>query len=305
MESHDYAVRLAAFRFLEEQTRHRPDGLVPRSSLQQGFDFRGSRVPLLGPQGIFKPAILDVPLSITTVPPSDRKPRPYDDQIGSDGTIRYRYRGIDAAHPDNRGLHRAMQERQPLVYNYGIVEGLYFPVWPVFVVADDPANLLFHVEVDDPSAALRVSEEGVPDPADEGRRSYVTVLAKRRLHQEAFRQRVIRAYRGICAICRLGHVELLDAAHILPDGHPRGAAVIPNGLALCKLHHAAFDRHILGVRPDLRVEIRVDILEEEDGPMLEHGLQGFQGATIAVPRAAHNRPESRFLEERFEMFLRA
>jgi putative restriction endonuclease len=179
------------------------------------------------------------------------------------------------------------------------------PVWPAFVIADDPANLLFHVEVDDPPAALRVMEGTLSEPADEGRRSYVTVLAKRRLHQEAFRQRVIRAYRGICAICRLRHVELLDAAHILPDGHPRGAPVIPNGLALCKLHHAAFDRHILGVRPDLRIEIRVDILEEEDGPMLEHGLQRFQGEAIVVPRAAQHRPEVSFLEERFEMFLRA
>jgi hypothetical protein len=72
MEPHDSAVRLAAFRFLEEQTQRHPDGLVPRAVLQQGFDFRGSRVPLVGPQGIFKPAILEVPLSITTVPPSDR-----------------------------------------------------------------------------------------------------------------------------------------------------------------------------------------------------------------------------------------
>lgn len=37
-----------------------------------------------------------------------------------------------------------------------------------------------------------------------------------------------------------------------------------NGLALRTLHHAAFDRHVLGVRPDLKVEIRLDVLEEED-----------------------------------------
>jgi hypothetical protein len=59
---------------------------------------------------------------------------------------------------------------------------------------------------------------------------------------------VLRAYRDCCAVCRLRHEELLDAAHILPDGHPRGEPVVRNGLALCKLHHAAFDRHILGIR---------------------------------------------------------
>jgi len=47
--------------------------------LAQGFEFDGRRVPLLGPEGIFKPAILpSIPLSITTAPPNDRKPRPYD-----------------------------------------------------------------------------------------------------------------------------------------------------------------------------------------------------------------------------------
>ena len=95
----------------------------------------------------------------------------------------------------------------------------------------------------------------------------MTRLGKQRMHQREFRQRVRRAYREQCAICRLRHEELLDAAHILPDGHPRGEPVVPNGLALCKPHHAAFDRHVLGVRPDLTVELRPDVLREPDGPM--------------------------------------
>ncbi|HYS04426.1 MAG TPA: HNH endonuclease [Candidatus Dormibacteraeota bacterium] len=47
---------------------------------------------------------------------------------------------------------------------------------------------------------------------------------------------------------------------------------MPNGLALSKLHHAAFDRHILGVRPDPTVGLRLDVLPEPDGPMLKYGL---------------------------------
>jgi len=47
-----------------------------------------------------------------------------------------------------------------------------------------------------------------------------------------------------------------------------------NGLALCKLHHAAFDANIIGVTPDLEVTVRLDVLQEIDGPMLQHGLQG-------------------------------
>jgi len=116
---------------------------------------------------------------------------------------------------------------------------------------------------------------------------------------------VLRAYRECCAICRLRHRELLDATHILPDKHPQGDPVVSNGLSLCKLHHAAYDRHILGIRPDCRIDVRMDILEEIDGPMLLHGLQGFQGQPLILPRQSKDQPNREYLAERYELFLRA
>jgi putative restriction endonuclease len=82
-------------------------------------------------------------------------------------------------------------------------------------------------------------------------------------------------------------------------------ALGPNGLALCKLHHAAFDSHMLGVRPDLVIELRRDILDEADGPMLQFGLQGFHGMALHAPRLAELRPCKDFLAERFELFRKA
>jgi predicted restriction endonuclease len=70
--------------------------------------------------------------------------------------------------------------------------------------------------------------------------------------------------------------------------------------SLCKLHHAAFDRYILGIRPDLVVDLRLDVLREADGPMLQHGLQGFQGVRIAVPHEARLQPNRDWLAERYE-----
>ncbi|HYO47355.1 MAG TPA: HNH endonuclease [Gemmatimonadota bacterium] len=139
----------------------------------------------------------------------------------------------------------------------------------------------------------------------EPRRAYVTVPVRKRLHQANFRERVLEAYRECCAICRLRHRELLDATHILSDKHPQGEPVVSNGLSLCKLHHAAYDQHILGIRPDLRIDVRIDILEEVDGPMLTHGLQGFQGERLLIPRRSEDQPNSDFLAERYELFLRA
>lgn len=298
MDERDERIRLAAFAFLERQVRHLGDAL-PRAVLADGFVFEGQRVPLLGPQGIFKPAVLsDVPLSITTVPVVQDRPRPYEDEIRPDGTASYAYRGIDPDHRDNVGLRTALQRGTPLIYFHGLVPGRYYAHWPVFVVGDDRQALRFTIALDD--AATVGPGRGLV--AGEGRRAYVARLTRTRLHQAMFRVRVLQAYRSSCAMCRLRHDELLDAAHILPDADPRSEPIVPNGLALCKLHHAAFDRHILGVRPDLVIEVRTDILAEIDGPMLRHGLQGFHGTRLTVPRQRASQPDKVFLEDRYERF---
>ena len=299
----DQKIRLAAFAFLEEQVRLHGTKVLPRDLMVKGFEFEGERVPLMATQGIFKPKLLTLPLSITTAPEVEGKDRPYDDQIGDDGLLAYRYRGTDLGHRDNVGLREAMAKKVPLIYFQGVVPGRYGAEWPIFIVGDSPEKLTFSVAVDDARHAIPVPGEAIR--VAEARREYVTVEARRRLHQQGFRERVLRAYRGQCAICRLKHSELLEAAHILPDGHPKGHPVVPNGLSLCTLHHAAFDRNVLGIRPDLIVEVREDVLREIDGPMLKHGLQGFQGTTIQVPRAKSQHPDPAALEERWGMFKKA
>lgn len=217
--------------------------------------------------------------------------------------MQYRYRGADVGHRDNRGLREAMRRRLPLVYFYGVEPGRYLPQWPVFIVADHPQELTFTVAVDDLLASDTEEANELPDSA---RRAYVTRLARQRLHQAAFRFRVFRAYQNSCAMCKLHHTDLMDAAHIIPDRDPRGEPVTSNGLALCKLHHAAFDRNIVGIRPDSILEIRNDVLDEVDGPMLRHGLQDLNGRPLlVVPRAKPDRPDPAFLQARYEVFREA
>ena len=196
-----------------------------------------------------------------------------------------------------------MSHRLPLIYLHGVVKGKYVAAWPVFVVADNPSDFAFTVAVDDPKE-IDVPREGVArDDGAEIRRRYVTSAVRIRLHQRLFRERVIQAYRESCALCRLHHPELLDAAHIIPDSEDHGEPRVSNGLALCKLHHAAFDKGILGIRPDLLAEIRLDILAEVDGPMLKHGLQEMHGTKIIVPRSALLKPNRVALEQRYEQFI--
>ena len=301
--THDLRVRAAAFAWLSDQVMRYGD-VLSREALVRGFFFEDVRVPLVGPQGIFKPRILEFPLSITTAPDG-----PYDDAFGKDGLLRYRYRGTDPNHRDNRGLRAAMVNRLPLVYFHGIARGRYVAAWPVFVVGDDPTPFApaFSIAVDD-KAHLGIGLENGTNKGQAGedaaacRRAYVTSTVRVRLHQRAFRERVLEAYRRQCAFCRLRHDELLDAAHIVPDSEPEGEPVIRNGVALCNLHHAAFDKFFVGLRPDYIIEIRPDILREGDGPTLRYAIQGLQGTRIQLPRRVEHLPDPGLLDQRYALF---
>ena len=68
--------------------------------------------------------------------------------------------------------------------------------------------------------------------------------------------------------------------------------------------HAAYDSRILGVSPHLVVEIREGILEETDGPLLEHGLKALHGSRLRmVPRSRRDRPDEELLTLRYQRFL--
>ena len=295
----DDRVRAAAIAWLDTRRRRGLD--VVRHDELAAFEFEGHRLPLIDPQrGIRKPRILEAALSLRTTYTPPRALPPYEDQEGPDGLLRYKYRGEDPQHPDNVALRQAMQLAEPLIWFVGVAPGVYEAVYPVWLIDEEPAQFQFVVALDEAQRFMpRVG--GV----DEDRRRYAERLKKLRLHQPVFRARVLQAYGSTCAMCRLKHAELLDAAHILPDTHPHGQPVVPNGLSLCKIHHAAYDLNIIGVRPDLVVEVQERLLHEVDGPMLRHGIQEMEGVSLLVPRARDARPDPQRLEERYDGFRAA
>jgi putative restriction endonuclease len=105
-------------------------------------------------------------------------------------------------------------------------------------------------------------------------------------------------------LCHLRHTPLLDAAHIKED-RDGGEPIVPNGVAMCAIHHRAFDNAVLGIRPDYIVEIRADVMEEKDGPTLLHALQGLHHADLQLPRSRPAWPRQDLLEERYERFKAA
>ena len=299
-DSYDARLRREAMAFLTIRTN---DGLES-ASREELLDFRfdGQMFRLMDKtRGIRKPRELSSALSISTTYRPAGKQRPYEDAIGPDGLLRYKWSGTDPEHMDNRGLRAAMGAKVPLIWFYGVGPSRYQPIFPVFIVGEEADR---HQVVVATEGAVELRD--FASPIEENLRRYIFAETKRRLHQPVFRATVMRAYGTQCAVCALRHGQLLDAAHIVPDADENGIASVTNGLALCKIHHAAYDSAILGVTPDLIVEIKSDLLSEIDGPMLEYGLKERHGQKLmVVPQQRSERPDRDLLEVRYQGFRSA
>jgi putative restriction endonuclease len=273
------------------------DDVPYRGGLDRGFAFRGRRVPYLSPQkGIFRAAVQSGPAALS-IQTSARSP--YRDVETPDGFL-YDYRAGSIDQPDNRAIRAAHELGVPLVYFVGTRPGWYRPNFPFFVIGDDPAAKQVLVA---PGAMVGPIDEPEPIlPDDPIERRYAVRDVRVRIHQAQFRGRVVPAYRDQCAICRLKEVRLLDAAHIVGDTEEHGEPMVSNGLALCSIHHRAFDHDLVAVSPDYEVHVSERLLEDEDGPMLEL-LKTFDKNSIYVPRKAELRPDRERLAVRYERFL--
>lgn len=293
----DAALRADAMQWLAAWTHDGLDAIL--SEDLSDYRFRGAPFRLKDNyKGIWKPAVLPDTLSITTTYRAPGKARPYDDELGADGLMRYKWQGDDPQHAANRGLRSAMERKVPLIWFWGVAPGVFKPIFPVYIVGEESERQQFIVATD----GLQNIESSGAD-LDEVMREYARQETKRRLHQPVFRGLVMRAYETRCAICSIRHSVLLDAAHIVPDSEEDGVAAVRNGLALCKIHHAAYDSGIVGVDSDYRIGVREDVLEEIDGPMLEFGLKGLNGERLMViPSARKEQPDRSLLERQFSRF---
>jgi putative restriction endonuclease len=293
----DARLRREAMAWLTVRTNDGLDHISTKDLLD--FEIDGRRFRLMDAQrGIRKPAELVAALSIRTVFRSEGATRPYEDSAGSDGLIRYKWRGSEVDHPENRALRAAMGAGLPLIWFFGVGPGMYQPIFPVFLLNEEQESQQFVVDPNVTHGLVRVDS-----PVEDVMRRYIMRETKQRVHQPVFRATIMRAYGTRCAVCALAHTELLDGAHIIPDNHERGLASVRNGLALCKIHHAAYDSNILGIRPDLVVQIKSDLLEEVDGPMLRYGLKERHNERLmVVPKARDERPGAEYLQWRYDLF---
>jgi putative restriction endonuclease len=301
----DPLMRMAAFdqvRRLSEVYDH-----LTAAELKPGFSFEGERIPLVNPQrGIFKPQQMRFLLSIKTVFPKPGGKVWYDDQrevhrqiFEGDQMVDYAFMGQNPDAADNRWLREAFENQVPIIYFLGIAPGRYQAMLPAFISGWDAKALKASVAFGVPD------QESITPPENALERRYALRAVKQRLHQASFREAVINAYNGRCALSGLPEPLLLDAAHIVADKDERlGQPVVPNGIPLSKIHHAAFDAHLIGIDPDYRLHVSERLLIQHDGPMLE-ALKLLNGETIHLPNRDKDRPDRDRLALRFERFKTA
>jgi putative restriction endonuclease len=292
----DETLRAACFASLDVLCAQFGEDVPYKGGLDRGFPLGGVRIPFLSPQkGIFRAAAQAGPaaLSINTSSKS-----PYGDAEIEDGYL-YAYRAGAIDQPDNRALRQAFVLRVPLVYFVATRPGWYRPLYPSYVIADDPTEERVLVS---PGRMIGPLDEQEPVPLENPiERRYVVRETRVRLHQAVFRGRVLTAYSNTCTICRLQESRLLDAAHIAGDVEANGQPIVPNGLSLCSIHHRAFDQNLVGVSPDYEVHVSRRLLEDEDGPMLDL-LKQFHAQPIALPTRPAWRPDRERLAQRFARF---
>ena len=304
-------VRLAAFEHLRKLTEIH--GQLTAAELKGGFPFKGNRIPLVNPQrGIFKPKQMRFLLSIKTVVPKQGGKVWYDDQreahrqiYAGEEAVDYAFMGKDPNAADNRWLRDAYENRVPVIYFLGVAPGLYQAIVPTFISGWDPIALKAKITFGTPDRFDLSNWEEMRQPPNAPERRYALRVVKQRLHQDSFRETLIAAYKGRCAVSGLRERRLLDAAHIISDKDEMlGQPVVTNGLLLSKIHHAAFDAHLIGIDPDYKVHVAERLLEQRDGPTLQ-ALKQLHDNALYLPKQDRHHPDRDRLALRFEDFKAA
>ena len=128
--------------------------------------------------------------------------------------------------------------------------------------------------------------EDVNLPEDDARERVMREIVKRQGQQE-FRQRLLEAYQGRCAITDSSTVEVLEAAHIRPFNGPE-TNKLPNGLLLRSDLHTLFDMGFITISPEMKVSVS-DSLPAE--------YRNFDGKDLALPPRTQDRPSKLLLDK--------
>lgn len=130
-------------------------------------------------------------------------------------------------------------------------------------------------------------------------RQVVLSQIARKFRATDFRRRVLGAYEHRCAVCGV-QLELIDAAHIIPVAALTSTDETKNGIALCKLHHTAFDRNLISFDERYKIEVSDSEVSRLTAANLAGGLREFKQqlrTAIILPADRRDYPSPEYIAE--------
>jgi putative restriction endonuclease len=277
---------------------------IPHQAISEGFLFNGEKILLDNRAvGIFKPRQMsECAISIKTTMQRDGSEGIYNDHQDIDDHYKYALQRGDPRGVNNRYLWASMATSTPLIYFQAISPGRYTAIWPCFVKEILPEKGYALIAESNKFSTSMLPDHKYPLPTEIESR-YCVRETKVRMHQASFRQNVLDAYSGKCAITGLQNKTLLEAAHIIPDAELGKLQYVSDGIALSRIHHRAYDQNLLGISPDNQIHISDELKQGKDNKFMRDALLEFEGRKLVLPRSAVNRPDRDKLAARFEVFL--
>lgn len=166
-----------------------------------------------------------------------------------------------------------------------------------FGESDEDVEVLEHI-IERPDGVNLTEIQRVSEP----RKIAITNIT-RKVRDNSFKKRVLAAYRYQCAFCGI-QLRLVDAAHILPVSYEGSSDETSNGLALCTLHHRAYDNALVTVNREYQIihnEAKMVIMKDIG---LDSGAEKFINdlyPVILIPSAVKDRPHVEYIEKANEI----
>lgn len=129
------------------------------------------------------------------------------------------------------------------------------------------------------------------------KRKTIVQSVTKKVRQVGFQRRVLTAYSHQCAFCSI-QLNLLDAAHIVPVAEEDSTDYTSNGIALCSLHHRAFDNALITINDKYETLVSQDKIKQLKAIGRDNGLENFiknLRPMIALPPAITDRPHATFI----------
>jgi putative restriction endonuclease len=218
--------------------------------------------------------------------------------LDESNTLRYDYAPSTREH-ENFGLKNLMAAGKPVILLKQVKakpRPEYMVVAPLYVEGFNDRSRQFTLSTRVESVTSADTEAGLV--LREIRRAYGETTVQTRLHQAYFRRDVLSVYKSRCCICELRVRPLLQGAHIVADSDAAGIPTVQNGLSLCSLHHAAYDRDIVRIKSDYTIAVEREWIDAGDS-FARVSLSEFDGRRILIPSDLAHRPNPDLLESRF------